>query len=231
MTRETFAQYHRRVVAPKHRGDRAYEIHDNGGVPFVVYVGRDVVAVYTYPPSSNGLDADAEVDRTHYVVPVARWPGVKRVFVPPRPPGNTLLVQLSTRRHVFIGSRLIQFEAPEPIVEYRSPVQNSDTPYPFARSERFVYFFDSVTEFYELSTEFDDVLGAMVDRTLFPKASADPHDVFYSQLNAKRPRDLKKTKHAEGVWPLRRYQNLTRRRTEAENFFPKIRAEFLSLQP
>ncbi|MBN8525489.1 MAG: hypothetical protein J0M02_09145 [Planctomycetes bacterium] len=127
-----------RIPAPP---GRAYLTHDNGGSPIKVFVdGGDVTAV--------GLDLAFKED-VHLKILFKRR-GCVAVHVgqyrgPHYPPtgrtglGNSILVQTGARSYVFIGDRIFAFTTPEPVLAYRSPIGNSDVPYPWAEGEEYVY--------------------------------------------------------------------------------------------
>jgi len=85
----------------------------------------------------------------------------------PKFTGNTILLQLTPKdRYVYIGSEIYEFNFPEEIIKYTSPVGNNDVPYPSAFSENFALF--------------------MLDKAYLPKADFPPktdwknaYDAFY----------------------------------------------------
>lgn len=54
--------------------------------------------------------------------------------------GNSILINKTGREYVFIGEMIYSFIAKDHIVEYHSPIGNSDVPYPFAIGKEYVYF-------------------------------------------------------------------------------------------
>ncbi|MGE3483740.1 MAG: hypothetical protein AB7L09_03290 [Nitrospira sp.] len=115
--------------------ENAYKIHDNGGRPYTVRT------VQTRPE-----DVSVTVYRRDGS-PVMSWPNARRVFVPlDDVPGNTLLVHLRDDAdypdypiYIWIGPKIYQFHTVEPVIEFRSPIGNSDVPYPYALTESWVY--------------------------------------------------------------------------------------------
>ena len=129
-----------------------YLIHWNGGRPFIVRVDGLRVEVYL---TENKPDYEAgEHLRTFQA---------KRVWVPKGeayrfsssesdnyPPdihmipwkgaeGNTILLEDADGSYVHIGNRISRFHPKEPIAEFRSPVGNSNVPYPFATTANYTY--------------------------------------------------------------------------------------------
>jgi hypothetical protein len=62
--------------------------------------------------------------------------------------GNSILLHITGTRYIFIGIYIYEFESPEPIIEYVSPIGNNDVPYPFAKSanETFLMVEDAVID-------------------------------------------------------------------------------------
>lgn len=54
--------------------------------------------------------------------------------------GNSILIEKSKHNYVFIGECIYEFHTPDEIIEYHSPVGNSNVPYPYAIGEKNVYF-------------------------------------------------------------------------------------------
>ena len=53
--------------------------------------------------------------------------------------GNSILIEISKNKYVFIGYTIYDFVTKEPILKYESPMGNSSVPYPFAISEKYTY--------------------------------------------------------------------------------------------
>nr|QBK85868.1 MAG: hypothetical protein LCMAC101_04630 [Marseillevirus LCMAC101] len=124
---------------------KEYEIHDNGGRPFIVKVYPDSrVEVY-----ENNFKSDSEDDEDHYLM--AEEPffnqKVEKVFIGESPLnnmtefsgghgdnflGNSFLLHTGDLEYVFIGESVFYFQALSEIVKYVSPVGNSDVSYPYA---------------------------------------------------------------------------------------------------
>lgn len=52
---------------------------------------------------------------------------------------NSSVLEIGPNKYVFIGDKLYEFDTPEPIIDYSSPIGNNDVPYPFALSENYIY--------------------------------------------------------------------------------------------
>lgn len=145
-------------------------IHDNGGEPFRVVVNKNdrIVDIYdNYEKSRNplfsiknykkifiGMDDDYtrsnQLDYEEYA-------------------GNSILVEINVREYIYIGSEIYSFETEEDILDYYSPVGNSDVPYPYAIGQNNVYL--------------------MIEEVYFPvnlmkttkKKKVDPYELYYDK--------------------------------------------------
>lgn len=122
-----------------------YEIHDNGGRPFIVEDHGGKVTVYrqTY---------NEETDTYSHTGEIALQTPYKKLFVgadplkaspywTPKFRGNSVLLHVSGAKYIFIGQKIYSFETigGEAIKAYYSPVGNSDVPYPYAVGENNIY--------------------------------------------------------------------------------------------
>ena len=122
-----------------------YQIHDNGGRPFLIDVQNGTVTVYKqFRTQVWGQETVYNMAR-----PVKRFEAEK-VFIGksprigmtefsggfgPRYDGNSILLHLEDLDYVFIGWEIYSFKARAEIVKYVSPIGNSDVPYPYAIDE------------------------------------------------------------------------------------------------
>ncbi|CAJ1334537.1 unnamed protein product, partial [Effrenium voratum] len=112
---------------------------------------------------------------------------VERVFVGTSPrdgkdfDGNTLLLQKSATKYIFVGHCVFSFEAEAEICSYSSPVGNNDVPYPFA--------VDKHGRSYLL-------LEQVVLKDV-PEGESDPYRYYYSD-------DFHKKLHWQLLWAGRR---------------------------
>ena len=58
----------------------------------------------------------------------------------PKFDGNTILVEISKNRYVYISNKIIEFPLKDHVIKYYSSVGNSDVPYPIILGETNVYF-------------------------------------------------------------------------------------------
>lgn len=129
-----------------------YEIHDNGGRPFEATVSANHIQVKRQTDGAIVFDSEHE-----------------RVLVGGRD-GNSLLVQLNHDTFVWIGWKIVRFtlhEGAEGIVKYKSPIGNSDVPYPYAiTDDGAVYLF--LQEIYTFDVD---------------PQSSNPYGVYYRSEN------------------------------------------------
>lgn len=108
---------------------KTYLIHDNGGRPFSVVASNAGINVY-----SNNNDTLL----LHIPTFIGYWSGYDSSEY--RMHGNSILIQKTPTTYIEIGWNIYEFTTPEPILDYISPVGNSDVPYPVAYSKHYVYF-------------------------------------------------------------------------------------------
>lgn len=127
---------------------KCYKIHDNGGVPFVVALEKNEATVYSqkFIEDKNKYVKEKEL----FSVPYTRAfigdnkLGLKEYIKKGKYKGNSILLYLGRNDYIYIGSEILKFKTADscPIVDYFSPVGNSDVPYPYALSETKVYLMD-----------------------------------------------------------------------------------------
>ncbi len=126
---------------------KRYEIHDNGGRPFIVEVHPDHVIVHKQ---------DYDFDTEAYLPPKKILKrAYKHIFIGDKSPfqrpvnwnpnfvGNTLLLQQENGKYIFIGPSIEEFRAEkgDTIEHYFSDIGNNDVPYPYALGKTHAYFF------------------------------------------------------------------------------------------
>lgn len=145
-------------ISNKIKGAKEYEIHDNGARPFCVldYPSKKKVEVYL----NDWVDGDnntrtyvrgKKIFETSYktiFIGDNDLPGYQADLPKGTAKGNSILVNVSDSKYIYIGDSIYSFETrdKEKIVKYYSPVGNSDVPYPYAVGENYTYFLlDSTT--------------------------------------------------------------------------------------
>ena len=160
---------------------RTYSIHDNGGTPFKVVVSGNKVSIYE---QHNWKDWESETGK-EYTKLIRTFSNVKKIFIGKdrklgkKFDGNSILLQLSRDKYVYIGSWIYEFIAKnDRIVAYYSQVGNSDVPYPVALGEKNAYFMLEPTTHGRNATY---IGGGLVPRSVFPPNTdwEDAYMLFY----------------------------------------------------
>ena len=129
--------------------NKKYIIHDNMSRPFKVFANKNKIEIYrpsSYPENQKKLKYDKLIKR--YTSFKGYWPGLDKdmeytqYYDPKRENGNTILIKLTKQKYVYVGKIIYEFETgkSEEIIDYVSPIGNSDVPYPIAISNNYVYF-------------------------------------------------------------------------------------------
>jgi hypothetical protein len=118
--------------------NRIYMIHDNGGRPFKVIANNNGIEIYTY---SDDSDADHTYDKLLLSINnfIGYWVGFDTSKYT-NFHGNSILIQITKHKYIYVGWIIQEFETTDQIIDYVSPVGNSDVPYPVAYGETNVYF-------------------------------------------------------------------------------------------
>ena len=143
---------------------RVYEIHDNGGTPFKVEDLGGSVAITMQIVNDDWSESGSYIPlyrkRYRAIFPgkkVANWPAdIKRLYPwKSSDVGNTVLLHLGGSRYMYIGETIYEFNTGgDRILDYYSPIGNSDVPYPFAVGEHKTYL--------------------MLERVAYPRTLLDP---------------------------------------------------------
>lgn len=109
---------------------RQFETHDNGSRPFLVFDYGNKVTVIPQRDGYSGKGRDFSYKKLFVGDSSGPWPG------------NTILLEKSKGKYVFIGQHVKEFSTQnrETILQYNSIVGNSDVPYPYAIGEHNTYF-------------------------------------------------------------------------------------------
>lgn len=169
-------------VATKITGTRKYLIHDNGGRPFEV-----VMTSATFSVSRQSQIQEQGKGWTFYEGPydkfVIKPTKYLHIFIGRCPEngkkfdGNSILVQLTAKTYMYIGSRIYTFKVKDNILGYKSPIYGSDVAYPYAVGTRNTYL--------------------MLDETYFVNEdikTRDPYDTLYNMPHKQRLEHIRKHK-------------------------------------
>jgi hypothetical protein len=147
-----------------------YEIHDNGGRPFLVDDYGDHVIVYKqeYNFDTGEYDAPVKLFKKSY----------KRIFIGDKPAwqrpgnwrpefkGNSILIENKPNTYVYIGSEIHEWKPVkgDTIQEFWSEMGNSGVPYPFAVGKTHVYFLIGGNDTVSMPIEFFDLKKDMYNQ-------------------------------------------------------------------
>lgn len=133
---------------------QSYEVHDNGSRPFLVVISDDLIVIFKDISQKQKQKQmhrnERERERWNKCMTIHLF---NKVFVGKHSgqnqyTGNTILIQLSPLQYLYVGERIVQFDAVEPILHYESYMGNNDVPYPFAITEHYVIIVGSGDNYY-----------------------------------------------------------------------------------
>lgn len=139
---------------------KTYHIHDNGSRPFKVEDYGDKVSVYKKVYDRNDIN-----DEGKYVHAFDKK--YKHIFIGDDPlkispywnksfKGNSILLELSKGKYMFIGWDIYEFSTTDEIMQYYSYVGNNDVPYPYAIGKTSSYL---LIDKMQIKNEYIDVLS------------------------------------------------------------------------
>jgi hypothetical protein len=119
---------------PHPKGKRYYT-HDNGGRPYLVIIYKDLAYIYE-------CDIDKYTNKCTYDTLIKKYTIVDKYIGKDTRGhiGNSIILQLSSTKFVFVGNIVYEFYIKDKIIKYYSFVGNSDVPYPVLVGEKNVYF-------------------------------------------------------------------------------------------
>ena len=115
---------------------RIYLVHDNGSLPFTVLVDKLGIRIYKYWRTQNKSNGKLVLFIRNYI---GYWYGFDTNKTHAH--GNSILIQETKSSYILVSRQVEYFKTKEEILNYVSPLGNSDVPYPLAVSENYLYFF------------------------------------------------------------------------------------------
>jgi len=115
-----------------------YYTHDNGARPFKFVASNKGINVYTHDLNDNGSTVNYNKHLLRFTKFLGFWVGYDTSQYNFN--GNTILIQETKLTYVAITWDIVRFKTSEEILDYVSPVGNSDVPYPVAYTKNYVYF-------------------------------------------------------------------------------------------
>ena len=101
--------------------DRTYETHDNGGRPFTIAINDDIATI-------THIESNTVYVQRFIQCFVGEADNHSEA-------GNSILLLVNANKYVYIGHKMFTFTSIALIITYRSPIGNSDVPYPYAIDE------------------------------------------------------------------------------------------------
>ena len=148
-----------------------YLTHDNGGRAFRIVHTSDQFEAFA-------CHFNAVLDECLFNKRVVKATNYVRLFVGEDTDGsafgkgNSVLLQLSDHKYMFIGESIFTFESKDAIHTFKSPIGNSDVPYPYAIGANTTYL---MAEQVVVSNE----------HLLYAKPGSDPYDEYYDSRRKK----------------------------------------------
>jgi hypothetical protein len=118
-----------------HDDKQIYYTHDNMSRPFMITLTKDMIRVY------KSVDPDDEDNYDKIIYNITPY---DKLFIGGDPAnlefvGNSILIKTADLNYVFVGHQIFSFETSDEIIQYFSPVGNSDVPYPYAIGTKYTY--------------------------------------------------------------------------------------------
>jgi hypothetical protein len=120
-----------------------YFIHDNYSKPYLVIIKDDLAEIYKGTKDNN---YDKLYKKYKFIKKyIGKSSGLSKACAHKKEDsklfnGNTILLQLTLNKFVYIGSKIYEFNIKEKVKKYYSPVGNNDIPYPIILTDKYVYF-------------------------------------------------------------------------------------------
>jgi hypothetical protein len=129
-----------------HNNVRIYFTHDNGERPFIVVINNNTVKIYKNNSDINITINDEDFIGKYEPIQIFVGKSLKNEMTKFSGgyghffDGNSILLQMTKNKYIFIGERLFAFETLNTIIEFNSPVGNNNVPYPFAIDDKGWYY-------------------------------------------------------------------------------------------
>jgi hypothetical protein len=127
---------------------KSYMIHDNMTRPFKVVVGKNKIKIYEHRSYDDDDSDFDEYDIKQYDVLVMSIENYIQVFIGEDPDnedfeGNNILVHTkkinNKNTYIMIDGEIFSFTVDDKIIDFRSPIGNSDVPYSYAVGKKNTY--------------------------------------------------------------------------------------------
>jgi hypothetical protein len=116
---------------------KKYYTHNNGGRPYLVIISENAAHIYK-------REIDKNTNKCTYTTLIKKYKIINKYigkFINKKEYlGNSIILQLSKTKFVFVGHEIYEFFIKDEIKKYYSLVGNSDVPYPVLVGEKNIYF-------------------------------------------------------------------------------------------
>lgn len=113
----------------------------NGGYAFEILIKNNIIYVSARDCDKESVKFNANI----FTKPIFKlknykgyWYGYDTTFN--KDHGNSILIEKPNNEYIYIGDKLYSFTSSSPIIDYISPVGNSQVPYPIAYDKENIYF-------------------------------------------------------------------------------------------
>lgn len=119
-----------------------YFIHNNYSKPYLVIIKDDIAEIY----KDNKNNYDKLYKKYKFIKKyIGKSSGLSKACAHKKEDsklfnGNTIILQLTTTKYVYIGPTIYEFNIKEKVKKYYSPVGNNDIPYPVLLTSEYIYF-------------------------------------------------------------------------------------------
>lgn len=119
-----------------------YFIHDNYSKPYLVIIKDNIAEIY-----KNNKDKYDKIYKKYKFIKkyIGKSSGLTKSCAHKKEEsklfnGNTILLQLTENKYVYISKDIYELKINEKIKKYYSPVGNNDVPYPVILTDKYIYF-------------------------------------------------------------------------------------------
>ena len=136
---------------------KKYYTLDNGSKKYKVIISDKNIYIFSNNLDSEWIHSPRSVERQ------LKLSQIKQIFIGKNTKkyslynglfsGSSILVEIKKNSYIFIGTKIIEFNTLEPIIEFHSIMGNSSVVYPFALTNNYAYL---ILENVYLKRDFDD---------------------------------------------------------------------------
>jgi hypothetical protein len=148
---------------------KKYETEFNGGNPYRIIIAKNMIIIMKI---SNYNEKNKKFDYELYNIikkykniyigkSSSKYSNYKQSFI-----GNSILIEKSKNKYIFIGGTIFEFSLSEQIDKFYSPMGNNGVPYPFIITQNYTYLL---------------LERIYISNDVCPK-NTDPYDFYYKNI-------------------------------------------------